>query len=129
MNAACRGGTSAANDAANLSRSRNRKPSYGGRIGGTRRTRRRVGDQATDRLALVRCEGGDVDEPDDARVHARLGNDCAAVGVADEDGGTLLPVEHVVRRRDVALERERLVLHDAHVEVVGPQQVVDTLPA
>src|SRR5262249_60176557 len=35
MNAASSGATSAANDAANLERSSNRKPSWGGRIGGT----------------------------------------------------------------------------------------------
>src|SRR4051794_8721138 len=34
MNAACSAGTSPANDAANFSRSRNKKPSCGGRIGG-----------------------------------------------------------------------------------------------
>src|SRR5258705_9211845 len=35
MNAACAGFTSAANDAANFARSRNRKPSLAGSIGGT----------------------------------------------------------------------------------------------
>ena len=35
MNAACSARRSAANDAGNFSRSRNRKPSCGGRIGGT----------------------------------------------------------------------------------------------
>lgn len=35
MNAASFSGTSAAKDAANLSRSRNRNPSWGGRMGGT----------------------------------------------------------------------------------------------
>ena len=35
MNAAVSGSTSAANDAGNLALSRNRKPSRGGRIGGT----------------------------------------------------------------------------------------------
>jgi hypothetical protein len=34
MNATCAAGTSPANDAANLSRSRNKKPLLGGRIGG-----------------------------------------------------------------------------------------------
>ena len=34
MNAACPGGRSPANEAGNFSRSRNRKPSRGGRIGG-----------------------------------------------------------------------------------------------
>src|SRR3954467_11104351 len=35
MKAACCGGRSAANEGANFSRSRNRKPSFGGRRGGT----------------------------------------------------------------------------------------------
>ena len=34
MNAACAAGTSPANEAGNLSRSRNKKPVLGGRIGG-----------------------------------------------------------------------------------------------
>ena len=58
-----------------------------------------------------------------------LGDDDASVGVADEDRRAVLEVQHVVRGLDVALERERLVLHDAHVEAVGLQQVVDALPA
>src|SRR3989454_12583888 len=35
MKAACSAGTSPANEAANFSRSKSRKPSFGGRIGGT----------------------------------------------------------------------------------------------
>lgn len=35
MNAACSAGRSPANDAGNCSRSRNRKPSFGGRVGRT----------------------------------------------------------------------------------------------
>ena len=49
--------------------------------------------------------------------------------MADEDRRAVLLVEHVVGGLDVALERERLVLHDADVEAVRLQQVVDALPA
>jgi hypothetical protein len=49
--------------------------------------------------------------------------------VSDEDGRTVLGVEHVVGCCDVALERQRLVLHDAHVEAVRLQQLIYALPA
>ena len=49
--------------------------------------------------------------------------------MADEDRRAVLEVERVVGGLDVALERERLVLHDGHVEAVGLQRVVDALPA
>jgi hypothetical protein len=59
MNAARPAGRSPANEAWNLSRSRNRKPSRGGRIGvcgpSAGKPAKRV-----DRLALVRREGRDV---------------------------------------------------------------------
>jgi hypothetical protein len=49
--------------------------------------------------------------------------------VADEDRRAVLLVEHVVGGLDVAVERERLVLHDAHLEPVRGQQVADPSPA
>ena len=51
---------------------------------GDGRPGRRVGDQGVDRLALVGCERGDVDERGDLVVGAGFGDDDAAVGVADE---------------------------------------------
>ena len=45
------------------------------------------------RLGLVRGERGDVDEPGDAVVGSRGGDDASAVGVADEDGGAADPPE------------------------------------
>src|SRR3954452_20032650 len=49
--------------------------------------------------------------------------------MADEDRRAVLAVEHVVRRLDVAVERQCLVLQDADVEAVRLQQFVDPLPA
>jgi hypothetical protein len=129
MNAASSAGRSAAKDSANFSRSRNRKPSWGGRIGGTGALGGRVGDQRVDRLAGVGCERRDVDDAGDLVVHPGFRDDDAAVGVADEDRRAVLLVEDVVGGLDVALERERLVLHDADVEAVRLQDVVDALPA
>ena len=62
-------------------------------------------------------------------VRAGFGDHDASVGVADEDRRAVLLVEDVVGGLDVAVERERLVLHDADVEAVRLQQVVDALPA
>lgn len=62
-------------------------------------------------------------------MRAGLGNHGPAVGVADEDRRTLLQVERVRGGLDVAFERQRLVLHDAHIEALCRQQVVDALPA
>ena len=49
--------------------------------------------------------------------------------MADEDRPAVLLVEHLVGGLDVALERQGLVLDDAHVEAVRRQQVVDAPPA
>ena len=82
--------------------SRNRKPSTGRQDRGNGRAGRRVGDQGADRLALVGCERGDVDERGDLVVGAGLGDHDAAVGVADEHDRPGLLVEHVRRGGDVA---------------------------
>ena len=118
MNAACRRATSPANDAANLSRSRNRKPSCGRQDRRNRRTGRRVGDQGVDRLALVGRERRDVHERRDLSLVAGLGDHGAAVGVADEDDRSVVRVDHLLGGRDVALEGHRRVLHDADVDPV-----------
>jgi hypothetical protein len=117
MKAASPAARSAANEAANLSRSRNRKPSSEG------------ADESAHRLARVGREGRNVGEAGDVLVTPGLGDHGAAVGVADEDRRAVLLVEHVVRGLDVAVERERLILHDAHVEAVRRERVVDAPPA
>jgi hypothetical protein len=80
---------------------RRRKPGTSrGRGTGTRRAvagsavparRGWVGDEGVDRFALVRCEGGNVDEGGDGGVGAGFADDRAAVGVSDEDGRTVRP--------------------------------------
>ena len=49
--------------------------------------------------------------------------------MTDEDRWTGQQVEHVVGVFNVSLERQRLILHDAHVEAVRRQQVVYALSA
>ncbi len=119
-----------------------------------RRAGRRVGDQGADGLALVGGERGDVGECRDILVVARFGDDDAAVGVADQDGGTiqaiedpvgrgdvsgqrqgrvlhdgLQAIEDPVGRGDVSGQRQGRVLHDGHPVAVRGQMVVDPLPA
>ena len=60
---------------------------------------------------------------------AGLGDDRAAVGVADEDHRFALRVDDALGRGDVVGERERRVLDDADVVAVLLQVVVDALPA
>jgi hypothetical protein len=104
MNAASFAGTSAAKEAANLSRSRNRNRLLGGRTGGTGAPGGGVGDQGTDGLALAGRERGDVSERGDIGVVASLGDDDTAVGVADQDGGAVEAVEDLVGGGGVAVQ-------------------------
>ncbi len=90
---------------------------------------RRVRDQGVDRLALVRRERRDVDQPGHARIAAGLGDDDAAVGVAHEHGLTLDVVEDLLDRGHVPLQRDRRVLHNRDPVSLGTQPVVDTAPA
>jgi len=64
-----------------------------------------------------------------AGMGARLGDDRPAVGVADEHDRPVLRVDDPPGRGDVALERQRRILHDADLVVVPGQDVVDALPA
>ena len=93
--------------------------------------------QALRRLALIRGEGGDVDQPGDAVVGARGRDDGAAVGVADENGRAGDPAQRAGDRGDVAFERVEAVLgghhlvpvrlkrrdHLAEARAVGPEPV------
>ena len=58
-----------------------------------RRSGRRVGDQGVHGLALVGGEGGDVDEGCHVVVRAGLGDDCATVGMPDQDARAVLGVQ------------------------------------
>ena len=62
------------------------------------------------------------------RVVAGFRDHRSAVGMADEDRRAVLEGEHVVGGFNVTLERQRLVLHDAHVEAVRREQVVHPPP-
>src|SRR5436305_3127190 len=52
-----------------------------------------------------------------------------AVGVADEDDRPVLGIDDALGRFHVTIERKRRILHDADVETVLLQDVVDALPA
>ena len=55
-----------------------------------RRAGRRIGDQRGDGLALVRREGGDVDDGLHLLVRAGFADDDAAIGMADENDRAVL---------------------------------------
>jgi hypothetical protein len=129
MNAARPAGTSAANEAWNLSRSRNRKPSLGRQDRRLRPVGREAGDERVDRLVLVRRERADVDQGRHVRVGAGLADDGAAVGVADEHDRAVLRVDDQPRRGGVALQRQGGVLHHGHVVAVPGEQVIEGPPA
>ena len=90
---------------------------------------RRVGDEGVHGLALVRGEGGDVDEGCDVVVRTGLRDDCSTVGVTHQDGWAVLSVQDEPRRGDIALEGQGRVLDDADVEPFLHEEAVDPLPA
>ena len=90
---------------------------------------RRIGDQGVHGLALVRGEGGDIDEGCHVVVRAGLGDDCSTVGVTDEDDRAVLVVQDEPGRGDIALEGQGRVLDDADGESFLDEEVVDPLPA
>jgi len=57
-----------------------------------------------------------------------LGDDGAAVGVPDQNDGSVDRVEHLAGGGVVVGERLRGVLHDPNLEAVGAEHVVDTAP-
>ena len=109
------GSTSAANEAANLALSRNRKPSCGRQDRRHGRARRRIGDQRVHRLALVRREGRDVDERRDLRIVPASVIDDAAIGMADQDDRAVLRGDGALGDGDVVGQRDGRVLDDADV--------------
>jgi hypothetical protein len=66
-------------------------------------------------LGLVGAQGADVDEPGDAVIGARGGDDGAAVGVADQDGRAVDPAQGAQRRGDVFHVRIEAVLRGHHL--------------
>jgi hypothetical protein len=60
------------------------------------RGHRSLRQQCAEGFTLVKSEGRDVDQADDARrVRAQRGHDLAAVGVADDDGRAVLTSQHL----------------------------------
>jgi hypothetical protein len=82
-----------------------------------------------DRLALVGHERRDVDERGDVGVVAGLGDDDAAVGVADQHGRAAEAGEDLVSRGGVAGQRQVGGLHDCYPVAVSGEVIVDALPA
>ncbi len=96
-----------------------------------KRRRGRAGrEERAERLALVEAEGGDVDEPHDVRgLFAERGHDLPAVGVAGDDGGPVLELEHLAESRDVIRKRGERKLGRAHLEAFGLQAFDHAAPA
>ena len=87
MKAALSGSTSAAKEVGELGAIEEQEAVLRRQDRRHRRARRRVGDQRRDRFARVGREGGDVDQRLHLRIVAGLGDDDAAVGMADQDTG------------------------------------------
>jgi len=62
-------------------------------------------------------------------VGARLGDDGAAVGVADQHGRSVLGIEDPPGGGGVPFQGQGGVLHDADPESVAGERFVDALPA
>ncbi|MCY1240480.1 hypothetical protein D9M72_533320 [compost metagenome] len=90
---------------------------------------RRVGDQRGNGLALIRREGGDIDDGLHLFVGAGFGNDHAAIGVADEYDRAVLCGDRALGDGDVIGKRQGRVLDDGDVVAVLLEDVVDALPA
>src|SRR5229473_1422800 len=94
--------------------------------------RRRHGplrEKRTERLALVETERGDVDEADDVwSVSAERGDDLAAIGVAGDDRGTVLELEHLAQPRDVLGQRVERELRRSDLEAVCLEAFDDAAP-
>ena len=97
------------------------------------RERRRYGplrEKRTERLALVEPERGDVDEADDIRgVGTERGDDLAAIGVAGDDRGAVLELEHLAQPRDVVGQRVERELWRSDLEAVCLEAFDDAAPA
>ncbi|MDX6291302.1 MAG: hypothetical protein QOH50_377 [Kribbellaceae bacterium] len=108
MNAACSAGMSPANDAGNFSRSWNRKPSFGGRIGDTGASGRGSAMSVFTDSPSSGANAAMYTSAAHVQVYARLGDDRPAVGVADENDRPVLRADDLPRRCDVPLERAQM---------------------
>ena len=97
------------------------------------RRHRRVGgrilDERSNGLTLIRSKRGDIDESGNLRVIAGFGDDCSAVGVANQDDSPVRRVNDAPRDDDVIGQRQRRDLNDCDVVTVPRQDVVHVLPS
>ena len=93
MNAASSAGTSPAKESWNLSRSNNKNPSTGGRIGGCGASGGKPARSVLTDSPWSGANARDVQQRRHVRVGACLGDDCAAVGVANQDDRAVLRVD------------------------------------
>jgi hypothetical protein len=100
----------------------------GGKIGGTG-VGRRIGDQRINRLARVRGEGGDVNQPRNVRIGPCFGDHDLAVGVPNRDYGAWMGMDYQLRCGHISHQRNGRILDDSDVEAVLLQNVIDTPPA
>src|ERR1700742_4484243 len=77
----------------------------------------------------IRSVRGNIDEADDMRINAGLGDDGAAVTMADKDAWSGLKIEDTLRRRGVRLKGSFRFLHHGHVVAILGQDVVNGSPA
>ena len=93
------------------------------------RSRRSLRQQPAERLALVEPEGRDVDQTDDVRcVGAKRGHDLPAVGMAGDDGRSVLECQHLAKPGDVICQRREGKLGGRDVVAVGLQALDDRAP-
>ena len=89
---------------------------------------RRILNETVHRLTFVRRKRGDIDEPRDFRIVARLGDNRPAVGMPDENYRAGLSVNNAFGYGDIIGERYRRILNDRNCVAVLPQNVIDALP-
>jgi hypothetical protein len=125
MNAAVSASTFPAKEAANFVLSSRRKPSTGGRVGGTGG---RVGDQPLDRPSDIGCESGDINHRGPLCIGARFGHHAAATGMADQHDRSVLCRNRALGKGNVIGKPCGRVLHDRDILALGFQIGIDSLP-
>ncbi len=75
---------------------------------------------------LYRGEGGDVDQSGHFGVVACCGDDCAAVGVADEDTGAVLAVDDTFGCCGIVFEAGIGVADYVYVVTVGFEELIES---
>lgn len=96
--------------------------------GGHRRARLWILDQRRYRLALVRSERSDIDQPRDLRIIARVRDHGSTVRVADQNHRTVLRGNRPLRDCHVICERGGWILDDGDRLALLLQDFVDGFP-